>query len=93
MLRAGRAFVWYSGQGLRVVACMLLIAMPGQARVQIFYWLLMDTIRARCRITQLFDVGNVTGRVRGNESCVWDKEDLYTCDLSPARISKPNTSN
>jgi hypothetical protein len=33
MLSAGRAFVWYSGQGLRVVACMLLIAMPGRAGV------------------------------------------------------------
>jgi hypothetical protein len=41
MLRAGRAFVWYSRQGLRVVACMLLIAIPGQTGRQMLYWLLI----------------------------------------------------
>lgn len=38
------------------------------------------------------NVEYVTGRVPGSNSCVWDKEDLYTCDLSRARISEPATS-
>jgi hypothetical protein len=38
------------------------------------------------------NVEYVTGRVPGRNSCVWDKEELYTCDPSRARISGPTTS-
>jgi hypothetical protein len=31
----GAPFIWYSRQGLRPVACMLLIAMAGRAGVQV----------------------------------------------------------